>query len=913
MGEMLFLEQSMIFNWISFALFAVIPFIAYSGIDVVLQSPLEQESEVGTIVTATFLLTNSSQEEESYIATLELPSGWVSIPFEEPYFLLRPGETRVQWVAFRIPPDALAGLYKIRYIVQGRDHPSLYNESDFLLRVPKKSLFTTSIKTPNYIIAGNSYETVLTVVNEGNTDEEIEVKVKEYAGFRTQIKDPAVFTLRPKESKCIRIETQTKITLEDTTKHFLHISVQNTLDPNSIQHISAETEIFPIKKSKLQRYHTIPMETTFGYGKKNNKTEGFVEQSGKGTLDNQKNIDFFFRIPVIKQANIDRDLGGLPENGYLHIWDSLIDLYGGDGVYALTPLILLGRFGKGASLGFNPIPVSFKALYVKDTSSVPMTAFGGSMSYEPFSFLSVTFSSLRSAFPKKSEIILDTGSRAYTHSLTSEFENKKIGSLQLDYANTGNFFSPEKHKSAYYIYSKSNYFKGFWYALQQIYAEPDFVGYYQDTNQSYASLGFPIIKKMQGTLSYNKTAYNLEKNDERGSSPRSQSAYGGFSYSFPFGLYTSLYGNYLTFKDYFSDLGYQTQFLSLNGGQTIKKWTLQGILEYGSYHTMPGHSLTSTWQNYQFYTYFQPSPKRQYAAYTRIGYTWQFQKLKWARIYGLSSAWNLGRHLNLQLMYQFSDQSYSRQYLNTNIRYTFNNKSYATLKGYWNVDTIQGSTLEFLFSYTIPWNLPVKKNKSIGHIKGQVTQKEAYGEDVPYSQLVVNCNGTRTLTDEKGNFTFPDLSPGTYHLWTDGNTKNKVSSTTLPLAIPISGGEVIQTKIRFDHPCKVIGTILMFSLWDNALRQEGAVSQVTLVLTSAATGERVIRTTNDMGSFSFEDLAPGRWLLEVLSNTIPPYHYFEPKELLIDLFPGAVHTAEIKLLPIKRQLRMIDAGTIHSE
>lgn len=899
------------------SLLMALPFIAEAssgyGIEATLQTPLEQETAAGTIVTATFLLTNTTQNKETFLSSLELPPGWTSIPFEEPFFSLEAGETTVQWFAFRVPPNALAGSYPIRYVAQGRDHPSLYTESNFSLRVLGKSILTSHIKKPtNYILAGNSYETIITVTNEGNLTTEVLVTIKEHHNFLLTIKDPLSFFLKPKESKQVRIEVNTPKNLENTTKHFLHISVENTKDPASLQHFSTEVEIFSLQQSKSDKYHTLPVETTFGYGRKNSKVEAFIEQKGKGALSETKNIDFLFRIPFIKQANVDRDLGGAPENGYLHFWDPFIDLYGGDGIYALTPLTLLNRFGTGGSFSITPFPVTLKTLYIKDTSSVPRSAFGGSLSYEPLPLLSFSLSSLQTHFRKKSEQILETKNTTFTNSIMGEFENKNFGSLQAEYADTGGFFSTKKHHQSYYLYSKGNSSYKLWYALQQIYAGSDFVGYYQDTNQSYASLGFPIIKALQGTLSYNKTAYNLQKNISKESAPRNQNAYGGLSYSFPFGLYTSCYYNYLQLKDPLSHLGYETHFLSLNGGISIKKWTFQGIAERGRYSKSQNHSSPHLWQNYQFYTYYQPSPKRQYAIYTQMGCTRLSQTIAWSRIYGLSTAWSAGKHLKLQLMYQFSDQDFSRQYLNSNLQYTFRNNSYLQLKGYWNTGTAESSTAEFLLSYTIPWNLRLRKNKSIGHIQGNISQKNLEQQSTPFPQLVVNCNGMRTLTDDKGNFSFPDLSPGEYHLWLEGVTKNKVTATHLPLSIPIGGGEVVKKNISFEAPATITGTISLFCFEGDTLKKEGVAPRTTLILTSAATQEQVVVLTDTQGSFTFNDLAPGRWLLEVKSSNDIPYHYFEPKELLIDLFPGTKHTPDIKLLPIKRQLRMIDTGTLNS-
>lgn len=357
-----------------------------------------------------------------------------------------------------------------------------------------------------------------------------------------------------------------------------------------------------------------------------------------------------------------------------------------------------------------------------------------------------------------------------------------------------------------------------------------------------------------------------------------------------------------------TNFGYKTHFVSFNGGQTVRKWTFQGIVEYGNHATISLLHQNRTWQNYQLYTYYQPSSKTQYAVYSRLGYVQMSDNIHWAKIYGASMALAIGKHINWQLVYEYTDQKNSRQYLNSNVKYTFADRSYAELKGYWNKMSVSGNTLEFLLSYTIPWGLPVRKNRSIGSITGRMTEKEK-----PIPNLVVNCSGRRTITDSKGAFLFPDLTPGEYHLWIEEKEGAKIPLVPLPMTLAVQGGEGVQVQISFDHPCKVIGKIPMFVWVEGEMEESGGFAQATVILTSTETKQIKITQTDGAGNFVFEDLPPGRWVLEVAGEEQFPYHYLSSKEEVIDLFPGVVEQVEIKLLPIKRQLRMIDSDTVQSE
>ncbi|MBX9924337.1 MAG: hypothetical protein K2Y01_09525 [Rhabdochlamydiaceae bacterium] len=890
------------------ALLPALPAIASSGygINLSLQSPLVQETDAGTIVTATFLITNTTENEETYTVSLDLPPDWISLPFEEPFLSLKPHQTQVQWIAIRVPPQALATSYPIKYRLQGREHPSLIAESEFSILVLSQNRIETLIEqTPKYKMAGEPYTLTVTLINTGNVANDVEIELMDSSQFPLSLDTPLPVHVEPGQRKQIHILVTTPKDLPIFLEHYVTITTQIQGDPSSLRYLSSVVDILPHGEQKKDLYEYLPMETVFGYGMKNKKKQLFVEQYASGFLDDaqKKNIDAFARIPFINEANVDRDLGGLPENAYVHYWDSFFDIYGGDGVYTLTPLTMLNRFGRGASLEISPYPVSLKSLYIQDTSSVPQTAVGGELSYMPTPPLSISASVLQSSFSHKSEKILLTQENAISHSLLGVFNHEKFGEHTGEYGKTGAVFGSSGEDRSYYLYSRASPWKDTWYALQAIYAQPNFVGYYRDTRQLYGSIGFPVVKKLQGSLSYNNISYNLKSNPLEGSSSRNQNIYGGFSYSFPSGLYTALYYNFVHSKDSISKLGYQTHYTSLNGGKSFQHWTLQGIFEYGNYRDFLSSIPERTWQSYQMYAYYQPTARQQYAAYTRIGYAVFSSEIEWARIYGFSSSWSTPHSLKLQFLYEYTDQVHWRNYLSSRIEYTLPNKQVFALQGYVNKQKQQKNVLEFLFSYTIPWGLPLRKKPPKSSLYGKAYIQNPDLQENPYSSLLVHCNGMRTVTDKKGNFEFPQLTPGDYHLWTDSSSEQWVSSQPFPMTVCINSGEQKEIQLTFTHPASLQGEILL-------VESQKPLENVSLLLESASTQERIFLSSDAQGLFTTSHLSPGRWILKAATDQLPPYHFFEYSEQVLDLFPGENKEILLKVLPVKRELRMIDTDTI---
>lgn len=259
------------------------------GINMTLQSPLVQEADAGTLITASFLIINPLAEDHTFNISLDLPEGWISIPFEEPFLTLKTHETKVAWIAIRVPPQALAGTYSIRYALQGREHPSLVAESNFSVVVLKHQELQSSLKqTLKYTIAGEPYQIELLINNTGNSEIEVEIDITDSAQLPLSFNAPALLTLQPGASKQIEISIQTPKTLTLPLQHFIAVTTQIRGEPTSAIYLSASVDIFPLAPSKIERYELLPMKTVFGYGMKNSKKQLFVEQYAKGTLDEAK-------------------------------------------------------------------------------------------------------------------------------------------------------------------------------------------------------------------------------------------------------------------------------------------------------------------------------------------------------------------------------------------------------------------------------------------------------------------------------------------------------------------------------------------------------------------------------------------------------------------------------------------------
>ena len=70
------------------------------------------------------------------------------------------------------------------------------------------------------------------------------------------------------------------------------------------------------------------------------------------------------------------------------------------------------------------------------------------------------------------------------------------------------------------------------------------------------------------------------------------------------------------------------------------------------------------------------------------------------------------------------------------------------------------------------------------------------------------------------------------------------------------------------------------------------------------------RKTDKKGYFNFESIKPGLWEVTAYSNSLPELHVFENERISINLEAGQEKEVLFKVVPKKRQIRIIQTGTI---
>lgn len=926
-------------------------------VEVACQSPSLVETSAGKTLVASFIAINRTPGEKALLGQIEVPSSWMtSLPDQFP-FCLESAAQHIQLAAIKIPSNCPPGRYEVRYRVQQQLEASPLATAAFDVVVAPFVHIESSLGTlPKHVLAGHSYVIELHLANHGNVRVPVEIEVQDAMEYCRSIASTPI-ALEPNESTVVYMPVQTDVCLKNQLQHVVVVKLRTEPSESYFQSHTAVVTIFPSQCESFDPYLYLPFQTTFAAGRGNGKTQLFAEIAGAGTLDEEgeKHVELQVRLPVTSEINLVNELYGVPEKNFLHYWDRHLDAYAGDGIYVLTPLTMKYRYGRGGSFGVAWQPFEAGVLCVKDSSSMPQVATAGFLSWTPRSMWTLTTALLKTNLNRRSQYRLKQSPQTYTCSLGTYLEICRVGTLEAEFASTSGFPGRNNHYRAYYFSAEGRPFKETWYSFRTLHAGSRFVGFYTDTYQLDGSMGFPIVGRLRGHLSHHIYNTNGNKMRRKCFPSRDASSWAGVAYPFASGLYSTLSYNSVysngnrngkRLADRRQKNTYRLHYLSLGMGQAFQRWSYQGIVEGGRYTALQTSLHTHhrrRWQNYQLYLYATPSSQQRYSVYTRLGYLLisDDNTVRWTQVYGVTGGWDFSTvSLRVRLLYEYTQRAgdFFRHFVSGELSYLFANGHLLQLKGLCEADQCVkggewGRQYKILLAYTLPWQMPVGEKPSQGGARGQVLDAEG----VPLSGVLMACNGHAACTNGEGEFSFPRLTPGNYCLWIEEEPEGLMVAENMPLHLEVKQGRMAKVEIEMLRTATVAGQVVLYA-FDNGREEasEEVLQQGTLNLPDTGEGApRYVKAcgwgrakiklsseegqgelyadVDGWGRFCFDRVRPGKWKLVAMPKALPPHHDLQMKEWLIDIAPGQTTAIEVKILPAKRKLHIVDTGSIATE
>ena len=222
--------------------------------------------------------------------------------------------------------------------------------------------------------------------------------------------------------------------------------------------------------------------------------------------------------------------------------------------------------------------------------------------------------------------------------------------------------------------------------------------------------------------------------------------------------------------------------------------------------------------------------------------------------------------------------------------------------------------------YSVPLDAPIRKRNNIGSVRGKVR----YAADQrPASEVVVQMGGQYAVTDQQGEFTYPDVVAKDYTLQVDASRPNTqgymLSSEGEEASVSVQASQTITPVLELHPASRLSGKLQLYevdtvaSVFEpnntNNLRPGNGLGRVLIELRPLGnTGKRIVhkRTTLHDGSFSFVGIPPGQWQLVVVdSEKVPANYRLEQTQFEIDLSSGGTQEVLIRALPSAQSIKKI--------
>ncbi|MCI5052065.1 MAG: hypothetical protein MRY21_02880 [Simkaniaceae bacterium] len=912
-----------------------------TGVQVYMESPVVQETPPGSVVTTRFIIQNQLNQPYQYQSRFTLPKGWRTVPEVLPPFNVVPAKQGYQVIPVYVPKDAIAGTYKCQYRVQNLSDPGVFDTQDFEIRVLMNyQVETTTSSLPLFLMPGQSYSVSQTLINKGNTDSTFVMEVYDFTTGK--VIDKQSYELSPGENKKVplKLKSSAHITRPTKSRHKITTYIAQAPDIKKVDYVTVE--VIPNKtKSTSEIYNTIPSKFEIGQVTNNTRTTGWASLEGQGYINEAqtKHIKYLGKLAFTNHYNISQALGVAPERVYFGYRDTVFDVFLGDGMYTLTPLVINNRYGRGVWVGTHDRVIGIKAMYAHDPPSVFLgySNIGGTFSINPSKHLSIETTVLNTRPKNLNSPEFTSLKTHYTYSLRSQINynlKDRPNSIDLEYGSTDALYKNDHE--GFNIVAKGEPTPKSWYSGQLLYAGKSFIGTYNDVIQAYTGLGFPITKYLRGVFNFNFIRNNLKKTSQRDGAHYNLNASSQLNFSFPKGFFGNTSLNYREVKNHLYETENHTTSVRANLGQVFDKVTIQGMAELGEYFqsasvTSDSINKQKLSQGYGFYAFYRPASWQNYTIYARLKTENILDKYRYVQTYGFSMGWTLSKALRADLITHITRTINVKDEVFSSLRwrYTFSNKSYITFNGQYifnpNIggDSTHQNTYRILTTFTWPFNLPWRKSKKYGGVKGKVTKRVGdYNE--PLANFIVHCGEQTTVTNSRGEYSFDGMHPGIDYLWMDNNPQAHVADVTTPLPLEVVGGRMTKQDFQFISEAKLSGTINLYKIAEKdtlevALREgkkiqeapsfdkEKPLSQVIVRLESKESDLVYQEPSNSKGRFYFTNMRPGHYTLRIYARDLPRQTYLEKDTFDVFLAPSKQEEMEIRVLPKKRRYRMMES------
>jgi len=862
------------------------------------------ETDPGKVVTVSFVVNNPTRQTQRIDGQAFLPRGWYAL-MRRTSLDLPAQQSDIILVSFSIPLETSTGSYSIRYTVRSQTDPSLYGETSLSITIlSMKSIELRLTDAPRFVIAGDRFIAQFSLVNKGNDVSTIRLMTRQ-VGLDTVFIDSTLIHVKPNEIRVLKTYAPTNQAANKKMQTLIELYATIITDTTVVVHASASSDVIPRLEYVDVNMYRYPVTVILRMAGSEISYRPQFELASSAPLSSggKHNLELLVRTPETLSRS---DLGSRDEYRAAYRSEPF-DLFAGDRSYSLSTLTEYGRYSTGAGGRLTVSGLTLGGFY-NNNRFLPQRQeeVAGFIDYDPLRNISIMMYYLQ----KREDI------RSNMYSVRTLLQPITNTDIDLEY---GHGWNPQGTDDAYYGHI-NGHASWYMYDFRYLHAGPSYPGYYRDLNSTSLNLSLNPLKnlRIEGYLHDDRRNLNLDTTQYI--APRDRSYQVSIGYSDLLAVYfrKTLREDELPVPQYrqAEDLyqiqsGFNSSWLSLYGSADLGR-TQDRLL---------GKSAPFT-------RYYATLNKRIFGSVV-IGVTGEYDNEtnistdeKQKRISGnVNLIAEIGEKTRCALnvygsrSYSTFTQTYYMADLTIEQKFSWGHIISFHGRQIGTSPESEGIRYAFIADYAVPILIPLGRIGSVGNIAGRVVDIETQ-KGIP--KVLLFISDATALTDDDGNFRFPGFPPGMYYVQIDKTSIgfDRVTTKPLPLEINLQGGGEIQLEIGIVRSCVVRGTVMLYGFSEN-IKPDSVPPQVLelhgqpdIYVQLSTENETLRRITDISGKFNFIDLHPGRWKLTVLEGQLPENHILEKESFDFDLKPGDQKSVEIKILPRRRAIRILQEGNV---
>lgn len=864
------------------------------------------------VLTIPLKVTNNTLTTKELNDKIIVPTGW-NIIKSPSFFSLNKGENEIRLISV-IVPNSVAGIHKISYVVN--DQEGFFYKKDIDIKVLSNyELNVITRKIPDYIIAGQLFEVEYIVSNLSNEKININFEIENDEDWNSFILSSDVIELGIGESEKIILKVKANEKVRKTQKK--SIKLKAVITKNNGEELAYmfnnSLEVIAIKSGIDDKYKRLPIDLSFNTNYKNNGIDYLLELSGFTYLNEGETdyVNLFVASPEVVYSFEENRYSKLYEEKFsldLNIDNRIVLL--GDNYYTLSPLTEENRYGRGIYISSGSDDYNIFGYYSNNI-------YGNSWAVSGKYFLNDMID-LQANYLNK---YVDEKNADYNiWSIRTYINKHKNIDAQFEYAwanndNSLDIGTEKEFGKAWRTEVEGNY-QDLDFNVEMYNANSAYPGEYSDVNKEYISLRYPLIQDNLFVWgNYKNIRRNLDLNQDLKTASNKSGYQIGFTHKHRYnGSYSYSYGNY-SFYDRFIPSSYndEKEMNHFNFSQSLNNFSIYSFYDWGK-NINKITNISEDISNYGFSAFYYPLYKQRYKLYYNNFDDYDFERINKEEA-GVSATFiftdDTGLTLNLSRESRNKELS---DIISLSLDKDLSIDNSIFIKGSYknNEESEYEYTISLSYLYKNLFGIPIGL-REVGSIHGKVYDLESPNKD-GIEGIVIRINNTTAVTDENGEYVFPSLAPGEYYISVDKGTIgfNKVTAEVNPFELSINAQENKELDFGIIRSAKITGNISRFEYDDNLkIKQEYILHEVggagNIVVELLSDRERYTVTTDEEGKFMFEDLRPGKWIVNILETSgIPENYHFEKKQYVINIKPGVTKNISTRLVPKNREIIFIE-------